>query len=304
MKRPKWLLWLVELRAPFFTGSVAPVLVGTALAYHRTWMVDWPLFLWALLGTVCIHAGANVLNDYFDHRSGNDAANTEFVRPFTGGSRMIQQGLLSPREVLTLGLVCLAGGAGIGLYLFHRVGLFVLVLGAIGILGGCGYSAPPLSLAARGLGETVVGVNFGMLPVVGAYYVQTQEFSWDTLLVALPLAVLIAAVLFVNQFQDFEADQAVGKRNWVVRLGRPRAVPVFALLAASWPVPIVLAVLTGVIPWLCLLAIAPLFLSIQASVITARNWNKPQEMAPANAKTILTHLTVGILLAVTLVLAR
>jgi len=300
-RSPKWLLLLRELRAPFFTASVVPVLLGASLAFYHTGSWHWPLFLWALAGTVLVHAGANVANDYFDHLSGNDEANVVFVRPFTGGSRMIQNKLLSPREVLALSLVCFAAGSAIGLYLAVRVGLFLLILGVIGILGGFFYTAPPVSLVSRGIGELVIAINFGVLPVVGAYFVQTRSFRWDVVLFSLPVAVLISAVLFINQFQDYEADKAVGKRNWVVRLGRRRASQVFFFLMGAWMLPIIAAVLTGAGPALCLIALLPAVTAWKAMSTAAHYYDDPRKLTPANAMTVVTHLTVGVLLALALV---
>lgn len=299
----KWILLLAELRAPFFTASVAPVLLGTALAFYQTGMWHWPLFLWTLAGMVLIHAGANVANDYFDHLSGNDKINVDYVRPFTGGSRMIQRGLLSPREVLCLSLICFAMGSAIGVYLSVRVGAFVLLLGVIGVAGGFFYTAPPLNLTSRAVGELVIAVNFGILPVLGVYYVQTKSFSWDAVILSLPVAFLIAAILFINQFQDFRADRAVGKRNWVVRLGRARSVWVYRLLMTLWTVPIIAAVLLKICPTLCLIALVPAIPAIKAIAIAGRHFDHPHELAPANALTVMIHLAVGVLLAVALIAA-
>ena len=208
--------YLAELRAPFLLASVIPVGLGAALARAHTGRWDWPLFLWTLAGVACLHAGANVANDYYDHRSGNDEANTDFVRPFTGGSRLIQNGSLTPREVAGLAVACLLAGGLIGLYLTWQAGLAVLALGLIGLAGGVSYSAPPVNLAARGLGELAVALNFGILPVAGSYYVQARRFDAAVIGWALPLACLIVAVLWINQFQDYRADLQVGKRHGVV----------------------------------------------------------------------------------------
>lgn len=300
---PKWLLLLQELRAPFFTASLVPVLLGTALAFYHTGRCDIPLFLLTLAAMVLIHAGANVSNDYFDHVTGNDEANVDFVRPFTGGSRMIQKGLLLPREVLTLGLACFAAGSATGLYLVARAGPVILVLGIIGVLGGFLYSAPPVSLVSRGIGEIVIGINFGVLPVVGSYFVQTGRIRWEAVLVSIPVAVLISAILFINQFQDFEADKQVGKRNWVVRLGRRKATILFAVMMVIWVVPIIVGVLTGAVSSLCLIGLLPLIPAIKAVMTARQHYDHPQELAPANALTVVSHLVIGLLLAVSLTVA-
>jgi len=299
----KALLYLQELRAPFFTASIVPVLVGTSLAFLHSGEWHWLIFLLALTGTVLIHAGANVINDYFDHLNGNDEANIDFVRPFTGGSRMIQEGLLTPNEVLGLSLACFTLGSAIGFYLVYRTGLLVLAFGIVGVLGGALYVAPRVSLVAHGIGELVIGINFGILPVIGSYYVQTGEVRWEALLVSLPIAVLIAAILFINEFQDYRADMAVGKRGWVVRLGRSKSAPVYTTLMVTWVLPIVAGVTLGVFPLLCLAALLPVVVAAKAIMTARRHYDDPKALTPANGMTIICHLAVGLLLTATLVIA-
>lgn len=291
-------LLLQELRAPFFTASIVPVSLGAALAHWETGRFSGPLFVATLVGVILIHGGGNTANDYYDHLSGNDNANTRFIRPFTGGSRLIQQGLLAPVQVLILSLACFALGGSIGLWLAWRAGWPVAVLGAAGIAGGFCYTAPPLKLGYRGWGELVVGLVFGVLPVVGAYYVQTRTFSAGVVLASLPVALLVTAILFVNQFPDYEADRAVGKRNWVVRLGPSRARTFYASLMLLWPLTVAAGVLCHALPPLVLWALLGLIPSALALGIVWRHAAEPARMAAANGMTIALHLGVGLLMAI------
>ena len=163
--------WLTALRPISFTASIIPVLVGTAIAaedeFHPL------LFVLALLGSIAIHAGTNLVNDYFDHVKGTD--NEESL----GQSGVIQRGLLSARAVLAGGIVAFAVGAAIGLVITAQVGWPVLALGVASVLAGYFYTASPFSLAYRGLGEVVVFVFMGPVIVVGAYYVQTEAWGWE-----------------------------------------------------------------------------------------------------------------------------
>ena len=303
-RTPKSILLLQELRAPFFSASIIPVLVGSACACYHTGQWHWSLFCWTLLGVVSIHAGANVANDYFDHLSGNDAANADFIHPFTGGSRMIQNKLLTPREVLFLALGCFATGGAIGLYLFLLAGPPVLWLGLIGIAGGFFYTAPPVNLSARGLGEPVIALLFGVLPTLGAYYVQTRHFPFDVLILSLPVAVLILMVLFINQFPDYRADAVVGKYTWVVRLGRRRAAQFYTVLMGLWPLPILAVVGTGWYPTWLLLALAPGLIAAWTVPRVLRYYDQPRMLAPVNALTIALHASVGIIMLLVLVGCR
>ncbi len=295
--------WLRASRFQFFTASVVPVIVGGAIAYWKTGTVLWGYWLATLVALVLLHAAANLANDYYDHLSRNDEINVEFISPFTGGSRFIQQQLTSPVSILIAALACLAAGSGIGLILVWLRGWPILALGVVGGLSGFFYTANPLRLGYRGLGEIFIFLDFGILPVLGTYYVQTQQFSVAAGAASIPVALLIAAVLWINQFPDYNADRAVDKKHWVVRLGRRRACYVYAveLLLALLLVPVFVAL--DWLPLLTLLALLPLPLAISAMRTAFRHYDQPDKLLPANVGTIALHLTVGLLLALGFVLA-
>jgi len=293
---PKWKLWLQEVRAPFFTASIVPILLGAVIGWEHTGHFHWGYFLLTLLGGLFLHAGTNVANDYFDHLSGNDEVNVEFVRPYTGGSRMIQRKLLTAREVLTGSLIFFASGSLIGFYLTYARGVGVLLLGAIGVFSGFFYTAPPVRLVSRGIGEFFVGLNFGVLMTLGSYYVQTQHFALEPVMASVPVALLIAAVLYINEFQDYPADKAVSKNHLVVRLGRERAVKGYGLMMLLTYGSIVIGVALGIISPFTLFALitAPIAYS---AVKTARvHFNDYLKLTPANVATIMVHMLAGLLL--------
>ncbi|MBD3290270.1 1,4-dihydroxy-2-naphthoate octaprenyltransferase [candidate division KSB1 bacterium] len=297
-------IWLQEIRAPFFTGSIIPIVLGTLVAFNQTGDIDWFYFALTLIGGIFLHAGANVSNDYFDHKTSDDDINDEFVRPFTGGSRMIQNGLLSPREVITGALVFFFLAAIIGLYLTFKIGPVILLLGVVGAISGFFYTAPPLYFVSRGVGEILIGLNFGVLMTFGAFYVQAQKFSWQPIIASLPVAFLITAILFINEFQDYRADKNVGKNHWVVRLGKEKAVTGYMFIMFLTYLSLVLGVVTDVLPPISLIGLLTLPLAIK-SVIVARNfYNDNMKLVPANASTILNHLLTGLLLSVSLVIDK
>lgn len=288
-----WLLFR-ELRAPFFTASLVPAALGIALAHWRTGTVDLPLAWLTMLGVLAIHAGANTANDYFDHRSGNDEVNTRYIRPFTGGSRLIQEGLLAPREVLVLSLACFLAGMVVAAFIVWRTGWPVILPAALGALCGYAYTAPPLKLGYRGWGEPAIALAFGLLPVAGAYYVQTRNLDASVLLAALPVTLLVTAILFVNQFPDYLADKLVDKRHWVVRLG-PRAARLpYAMLMLGWAPALAAGVITGALPPASLFALLALLPCAIALVIVWRHFDDESRLAPASLLTVLSHLLVGL----------
>ena len=295
------LFWLHASRYEFFTGVAAPAVVGGAVAWWQVGSFHWGLWLLTVLGLILIHASANLANDYFDHLSGNDAINREFVRPFSGGSRVIQRGLARPWEVLAAALVCLTLGAAVGLLLVILRGWPILILGLVGGLSGFFYTAPPLKLGYRGWGELFIALDFGVLPVLGTYFVQTRHFSVEAFWASLPVALLILAILWINQFPDYHADRAVGKRHWVVRLGRRQAAVVYATMMTLAYGTVLLGVAVEVLPPLALLVVLSLPLTARGINVALREYDHPQALVPANAATIAVHLLLSLLLATGLV---
>jgi 1,4-dihydroxy-2-naphthoate octaprenyltransferase len=290
--------WLHASRFEFFTGVVGPALVGGAVAWSYAHVFHWGLWLLTLVGLIFAHAAANLANDYFDHLSGNDALNTEFITPFTGGSRVIQQGLATPREVLVAALVSLALGGACGLVLAELVGWPILLLAGIGGVSGFFYTAPPLKLGYRGWGELFIALDFGVLPVLGTYYVQTRSFSLPALWASLPVALLILAILWINQFPDYAADRAVRKFHWVVRLGRRRAASVYAGMMALAYLVVIAGAALAILPPLALLVVLTLPLALRGINVALREYDNPQTLTPANAATVGVHLLFSVLLTV------
>ncbi|MFQ5951817.1 MAG: prenyltransferase, partial [Candidatus Omnitrophota bacterium] len=193
-------LWLKAIRVPFFTATIIPVALGSIIAWHGTNNFIWMKFALAMIGALLIHAGTNLANDYFDHISGCDEANLT-PTPFSGGSRVIQEGLIAPKKILYISLAAFILGGSIGLYLNYLcAGNVILILGVIGIFLGIFYTARPLRIGYGSFGELVVGIGFGPLMVLGSYYVQAQTLPLQVLLTSIPVGILIALVLFINEF--------------------------------------------------------------------------------------------------------
>lgn len=218
---------LLASRPQYLGASAAPVLVGSALGYAVGGSFSVGLFLLATLSIMALHGGANIVNDYYDSLSRNDWVN-EHPTPFSGGRQFIQKGILSPRATLLAGLGYLAFGVAVGLVIVALTqSLFILGIGVLGVLGAFFYTARPLQLGYRGVGEVLIGFLFGVLPVYGSYYLQAQSVDWLPLLPALIVAILIFLVILVNEFPDLPADSQVGKRTMVVALGIPPCVLIY-----------------------------------------------------------------------------
>jgi len=297
-------IWLKAIRAPFFTATIIPVILGSIFAWHATNDFLWFKFWLALVGAVLIHAGTNLANDYFDHVSGCDEANST-PTPFSGGSRMIQEGIIPPKHILIVSLTSFLIGGAIGLYLnYISKGNVILLIGAIGIFLGVFYTAKPFRIGYGTFGELAVGIGFGPLVVLGSYYVQTQELSVNAFLISIPIGILIALVLYINEFPDYNADKSVGKNTLVVVLGKRKAVALYHILLGSVYVLIIALTMVKILPLTCLIALLTVPLALKAFLVSKRNFDKIYEILPANAATIALHSLIGILLCAGILLDK
>jgi len=296
--------WIKAIRAPFFTASAIPVLVGSALAWNMTGKFSLSKFILVLVGVPLFNAGTNLANDYYDHKTGNDEINTR-VTPFSGGSRVIQNGVIPPKHMLIGSFLFFSLGSVIGLYLNAVTpGNLVLYLGIFGLLTGFLYTATPVLIGYRGIGEFVVGLNLGTLTIIGAYYVQAHSLSWSAFWLSLPIGFLVAAILYINQFPDYEADKAVNKKHLVVRLGKRKAVYGYYFLISATYLVIAGSVVFKMVTPFALISFLTLPLAVGAIKTLKSNYDKFAELIPAQAKTIQTHLFTGLLLSLGLVLGR
>jgi 1,4-dihydroxy-2-naphthoate polyprenyltransferase len=302
--RPKlafgW-LFLRATRLPFLTATFVPVLLGIAVAAWTNGF-SWWLALLTVIGGACIHLGLNVANDVFDTTSGADAANVNPTQ-FSGGSRVVHYGLLSLREIALLSLGFYAVGIWIGIGLAALRGWDLLWVGVAGALVSVFYTAPPLRLVHRGLGELAVFLGFGPIMVLGAYFVQAREYDLEPLLVSIPVGILIALVLYVNEVPDRPADAAAGKRTLPVRLSKEVVTGAYAAaVALAFGLIVVFAVAGWIVrPAIIAVAAAPLAVPVYRAL--QEFYEQPYALMPAMAKNIQLHLATGMLLIAGYVIA-
>lgn len=295
-------IWIKAVRAPFFTATIVPVVLGAVIAWSQLHRFNWFYFLIALAGGLFIHAGLDLANDYFDHTSGVDEKNTT-PTPFSGGSRMIQEKILSPGSVLKSSILFFLAGIIIGIYLnFVLPGNILLLIGVIGVFLAFFYTAPPFRIGYTEFGLLACAAGFGPIMVLGSYYVQTGSLDWMPFFASIPVGILITLVLYINEFPDYEADKQAGKKTLVVILGKRNAILVYYLLLVSVYLCIIFGVLTGIFPRVSFITFITLPLSIRAVRVAKQNYDKIQELLPANAATIGLHLTIGLLLSISYIL--
>ena len=290
----RWALFVNATRLPFLTASVIPVLVGTAIAW-REGTLDLATFLLTFFGAACFHIAANVINDYYDHRSGADEANLT-PTPFSGGSRLIQRGLFTANQTRNLAILFCGLGTLTGIALIVLVGWPVLLFGLAGFLAGYLYTAPPIQLVHRGVGELAIGLAFGPIIVLGSYWVQTQRVGIEPLVASLPIGLLVAAILYMNEVPDRYWDERAGKKTLVVRLSRETVVRGYMVLMGAAYAAVLIGVLAGWLAPAALIAVFTLPMAWSAYQVLRRHIGFPYRLLPANATTIFVHLLSGMLL--------
>ncbi len=289
---------MVITRLPFLTASLIPVLIGAtwALITRPLSPFPWLLFFLTLFGAAALHVAANTFNDFFDWTSGTDKVNNDYFLPFSGGSRSMELGLISENGMLKVGLVSLGLASVFGLaVMFLNKQPLLILFGLAGAFSGYFYTAPPLRLVARkGLGELLIGLNFGPLVTAGTVMALTGQVTWEDFAIGLPVGLLTTAIIWINQFPDEDADRISGKHNLVVVLGKERARWGYVfLLVAAFGLGIA-GVLTGLFPYGTLIMLGALPLAFSAIRILFQHY-EDRELVTANAKTINLQLIAGLL---------
>ena len=297
--KPRLALGWLALRAtrlPFLTATIAPVLIGLAIAATHGFFDPLSAVL-TIVGAAFVQLGLNVANDVFDASLGADDANVTPTQ-YSGGSRVIQYGLLSRSQMATLATAFYLAAAAIGLVLLGiRGSPALLVIGVIGIILSIEYTAPPLKLVYRGLGEIAVALGFGPFMLVGAYVVQSRgALAWEPFVASIPLALLVALILYVNEIPDRRGDARAGKRTLPVRFSPAAVVRGYDIAIALAYAAIVAGVALGVLPLpaLAVLLTIPMAREVRAGLLP--NYDNPYGLMAVMGRNIKVHAYAGGLL--------
>jgi len=287
-------LFLRATRLPFLTATIIPVGLGIAIAALRDDFSWWRALL-TLIGGACIHLGLNVANDVFDTLSGADEANVNPTQ-FSGGSRVILYGLVDLPAMVALCVAFYAVGIGIGIALAAVSGWGLLWIGIAGALISLFYTAPPLKLVHRGLGEIAVFAGFGPIMTLGAYFVLAENYAWEPFFASLPVGILIALILYVNEVPDRPADAAAGKRTLPVRWSKDTVILAYDLAVAVTFALIAAFAISGVTARPTIIALAALPLAFPVHRALRDHYESPYELMPSMGKNIMLHGATGALL--------
>ena len=288
-------LWAVAARPRTLPAAVAPVLVGTSLAASEE--VFKPLrFAAALVGSIFIQIGTNLANDYSDARRGADTEDR------LGPVRVTAGGLMPPRRVLVGTWVAFGIAVAAGGYLAAVAGWELLVVGVLSIAAGVLYTGGPRPYGYEGLGELFVFVFFGLVAVGGSYFVQTEDLRWEAVALGVPVGLLAAAILVVNNVRDIETDRRAGKRTLAVRLGRDRAVRVYTVMLglAFAAVPFI-AIVGDIDDWILIALLAtPLVVPLRRTLASRRDGPALNQLLADTGRLLAVFsllLSIGLLLS-------
>ncbi|HUN54700.1 MAG TPA: prenyltransferase [Smithella sp.] len=217
--------WLALSRPPFHTVGILPFVLGTILAYKINSAISLEIFILGVFGVIMIMLSTYHSGEYFDYR-GDVISNRLHSNQFAGGTRVLPEGKISPMVPFWTSIITLVIAAVIGIILQFglKTGPYTLLLGLLGAFSGFFYSSKPIRLVQRGVGEIVIGFCYGWLPVACAFYIQTGTIHPAIHWMAIPIGLSIFNVILLNEFPDYEADKATGKKNLLYRIGKQKGM--------------------------------------------------------------------------------
>lgn len=286
--------WLQAIRLRFLSASVIAVSNGIALAFSKNKQLDLPNAILTFAGVICLHASIDLLNDYWDYKRGIDTATRR--TKFSGGTGVLPENLLKPRDVYSAGLILLLLGTLTGMYFVAIRGITIALLLGFAVLAVYFYST---SIVNLGLGEVFVAIK-GTLIVVGSYYVQTSSIGAGVIYVGIIIGILSASVLFVNSFPDYQADRARGRRTVVILLGRQRAVKIFPWIILCTYALIISGIVLGYLKIYSFASLLSVPFALSAIRRIGKSYKDVDKLIPVMGATVAYSRVTGVVLAFSL----
>lgn len=284
-------IWAKAARAPFLVVSFLPAVLGGIIAYYNN-QFDWLIFTLVTVGIVMAHSAADFIDDYFDFKTGNLGNKEQQFHD----SPLIR-GEVTLKQVLWATIICMAIALACGVYLLMEVGMPVLYMTLAGAFIVLFYTSPPIKLNYRGLGETALFIAFGPMIVFGTYYVLTQEFSWEPILVSIPIGIFTMNVGIVSNIFDYEDDLKSGKKCMPVRFGQANTHKILVIATLIAYLTLILGVIFEVFPIWTLIGLLTLPIAF-GMLKQAGHYTETKFYTPAMTKAIALTSIMGILLSV------
>lgn len=297
--------WIRQLRPGFLVVGTCCVPLGVAVAWYEKGVFDASLFAITWIAALSMFAGCFLVNEYFDYKTGCDLlVAAEDLTPFSGGSRILPSGLLNPQAVFIASFPLHALALCVGFYLALTRSLLLIPLTILGFFFSYFYTAPPVRIGSRGVGELVTGLNCGPLVTLGSYLVQANGFSSLPILVGTTPGILIGTTLWVNEIPDLEADKRAGKRTTIVRIGKKRAAQTYPYLVAAAYLLLMAEALLRIVPAASLATLLTLPLTLKSSLTLSKHYANTRKLIPALRNHVLATLAFTAILAISLSTSR
>jgi len=289
-------------RLPFLSATWIPIIAALIWGLNgNLFSMNWTTFILIMIGASCLHLAANTFNDYFDWTSGTDQINNDYFLQLSGGSRAIELGLISTKQLFILASTFLIISGIMGLGIMLSLGdnyLDLFYYGIAGAFSGYFYTGYPLRLVARkGLGELLIGLNFGPLMTMGAVFAMSGIHSWDAFILGIPLGLLTTAILWINQFPDMKSDEIAGKNHLVVVLGLEKSSWGFLFLMISAFTSIIAINYYDIVEDGILVSLLALPLALMLCYKVLRDYDS-RKLSIANWATIGIHFITGVLMII------
>ncbi len=286
--------WIMQIRGPFLVLTPISVLVGVSVAVWEGHSINALYLVLALIGAMLAHIAVNVINEYFDYKSGIDFKTIK--TPFSGGSGILVEGLLSPRTVYVVGILCIAAIIAIGAYFISVYGAAIIPIGVLGIITIYFYTthitkSPFLCAIAPGLG-------FGPLMIMGTYFVLTGGYSLAAGLASITPAFLVSNLLLINQFPDVEADATAARRHLPIVIGRKNSAVVYTVFLICAYVALIVSVATEVLPYWALLGLITLPLGFAVIKGANQYYDQIEQLIPTLGRNVMLTLFLPLLMAI------
>lgn len=293
-RKREWKVWWRLLRPHTLTASFIPVSIGTVLALENG-TFNLSIFLAMLLASILIQAATNMFNEYYDYKRGLDTAESVGI-----GGAIVREGI-SPKTVMSLAISFMIIALLLGIYICITSSWWVAVIGSICMAAGYFYTGGPLPIAYTPFGELVAGLFMGPVIIGISLFIQTGEVTGKSILISIPIALLIGAILLANNIRDLEGDKVNGRQTLAILLGKRKAIALLAGMFGISYLSIIALILTGQTELWTILAFISLPKAISA-IKGFRNNNTPLAMMPAMAATAQTNTIFGFWLAIGLLL--
>lgn len=297
--RSRFVIWLKVSRANFIPVALFPFLVGSVFAWSFENAFSWRLLTLGLLGVFLTIVGTNLLNEYYDYKSGADVLNTSFNK-FSGGSRVLPEGLLAPEKVVIVSLISFSLVFLIAIYLSYITTWVLLPLATFGIFSGAFYTASPIQTGYKGVGEFFIALSFGWLCVTCGYIVQTSSIAAEPQILSIPLSITVFLVILINELPDYQADKKAGKNTMVVKIGPEKSAKIYTLLTLLVYISIILITL-----FLSTLSLLLALLTLPIAIKSIQNiklYEDHEILEKTCGMTIGIHILTSLLLIIGLVI--